>query len=584
MTALVHRSLSLAPASLDRPNRTVLATLSTGAAVTRAGYVERLATGPDAVTVAARVPLLDSHRQGSIRDILGSVTGIRHEAGGIVATLKISSDEALAAIERGDIGGVSIGYRVTEWDAPGGRVRTATKWTLAEASLVAIPADAGATFRNLPMPPEDTTTTADPATTTAAPPPDTRARDIRSLSTRAGLPSTWADAQIDSGATLLEARAATLDAILERGAQAPAIRTTSSSPGGDADHLVHRQTALAHRMAGLPLTDGARPYQHHRLIDHARDLLAMRGESTTGLAPDALLTRALHTTSDFPALLAGAGNRILLAPYTAALSPLRLLFRQSSAPDFRAKTLLRLSEAATLLKVNEAGEIRSGTRGESSESYKLETWARIFALTRQAIVNDDLHAFSDWSVAMGRAAAETENGLRAALLLENGGAGPTLADGMALFHTARGNYAAVGSVPTVASLSAARLALRTQTGLDGKTPLGGVPKYLVVPPSLETASEQVLATLAAATVATANPFSGRLELLVEARLPPTSWYVFCDPATHPIFEQSNLASAPGPQMDSRPGWEVLGVEYRVFEDFGCGAIGWRGCYRNPGVA
>jgi hypothetical protein len=583
---LTRRStMTLAPASLNREAGTVEVTLSTGAPVARAGFTERLAIGAENVAVADRVPLLDTHRQGSIRDILGRVTGIRHELGRIVATLHISNPDALAAIERGDIGGVSIGYRATAWadskdPTTGARIRTATRWTLVEASLVPVPADSGATIRSHPMADESTITETAPTEAETI----TRARDIRALSVRANLPATWADAQIDGGATVLEARTAALDAILAR--PAPAIRTTTSGPA-DGDHMAHRAEAIAHRMAGTPLTDAARPYQHHRLIDHARDLLALRGESVTGMSPDGLLTRAMggaHTTSDFPALLTSAGNRTLAAPYAAALSPVRALFRQSTAVDFRGKTRLSLSEMPALLKVAEGGEIKYGTRGESAESYKLETYARLFALSRQAIINDDLSAFADWTGAMASAAAETENMLRTELLTQGSGAGPIMGDTKRLFHADHGNLATVPAALSVESLGAARLALRTQKGLDGKTPAGTAPKYLLVGPALETEAEQLLSsTIAPIEAASANPFSGRLTLLVEPRLSGRSWYVFGDPASRPVFEQSHLSGAEGPQLASREGWDVLGVEYRCFIDTCMGAIDWRGAYRNAGA-
>ena len=45
--------------------------------------------------------------------------------------------------------------------------------------------------------------------------------------------------------------------------------------------------------------------------------------------------------------------------------------------------------------MNENGEFMSGTIAEGRESYKLDTYGRIFAISRQAIVNDNLGAFSD---------------------------------------------------------------------------------------------------------------------------------------------------------------------------------------------
>lgn len=134
------------------------------------------------------------------------------------------------------------------------------------------------------------------------------------------------------------------------------------------------------------------------------------------------------------------------------------------------------------------------------------------------------------------------------------------------------------------SLSDARLALRQQTGTDGKTRIQVTPRYLVVGPELDTAAEKLLATIYAATAATANPFTGKLELLVEPRIADKSWYVFADPAILPVLEYAYLSSAQGPQMASRDGWDVLGQEFRGVLDFGCGATDFRGAYRNPGVA
>lgn len=584
---LTRRLTTLAPLTLNREAGTVEAILSTGAPVVRQGYTERLAVTADAVELAPHIPVLDAHRSGSIADVLGRVADVRFEAGRIVATLRISSPTALDAIARGDITGVSVGYAVAAWaDArnpvSGTRTRTATRWRLVECSLVPLPADAGATLRSDPMPSETTTT--EPATMTRA----AVNQAIRQLGTRNGLPAAWSDALIDSDADIPTARNAALDALMERGANTPTIRTQAAVPGFTADpgHLAHRADAIAHRMApgACPLTDASRPYAHHRVTDHARELLQLRGEPTAGLSPDQLLTRALHTGADFPGLLTGAGNRTLAAPYEAALSPIRVLFRDTTAPDFRARSRLTLSELPALLKVNEAGEIKYGTRAETAESYRLETYARIFSISRQALINDDLGAFGDFNRDAAAAAAETENALRASFLTQGAGNGPELSDGKRLFHADRGNVGAPAAL-SVASLSAGRLALRSQKSLDGKTPIGVTPAYLIVGPALETLAEQLLSTLAAPTPADVNPFSsGRLQLLVEPRLAGVGWYLFANPAQRPVFEQAHLTSAPGPQIASREGWDVLGVEFRVFLDYGAGALDWRGAYRNPGVA
>ena len=70
---------------------------------------------------------------------------------------------------------------------------------------------------------------------------------------------------------------------------------------------------------------------------------------------------------------------------------------------------------------------------------------------------------------------------------------------------------------------------------------------------------------------------------MEPRLSGNAWWIFADPAVLPVLEYAYLSSAQGPQIASREGWDVLGMEFRVVLDFGCGAVDWRGAYRNPGA-
>lgn len=410
--------------------------------------------------------------------------------------------------------------------------------------------------------------------------------EIRKLVSAAKLDHAVADALIDRGATVEQARAELLDTVLAR--QAPTVRHQRIELGDQLDapeKLVQRMSeALTCRLTGAAPKDDARPYMHRRLVDMAAELLEARGERTRLLSPDTILTRAgMHTTGDFATLLTSTGNRVLLAAFEAAPNPLRSLARRTTISDFRTKTTVKLSEAPKLLPLNEHGEVQHGTRGEAKEAYALKTFARIFALSRNALINDDLGAFADFGRAAGRAAAETEANVLTGLLTANGGAGATLDDGQALFDSTHGNVAGTGTAIDVAALAAARLAMRGQKGLDGVTPINAVPRFLLVSPTKETQAEQVLATLAPATVATVNPFSQRLELLVEPRLSGNGWYVFADPAALPVIEYAYLSSAQGPQMASREGWDVLGVEFRVVLDFGAGLVDHRGAYRNAGA-
>ena len=239
-----------------------------------------------------------------------------------------------------------------------------------------------------------------------------------------------------------------------------------------------------------------------------------------------LLQRAMHTLSDFPELLTGAGNRVLADAYRRAESPLKQLARQRTAADFRPLSTLKIGNFTKLEKVTEAGEIKSLSTAEAKEGYSIETFSGIFSLSRKAIINDDLGAFTRWGEMMGQAAAETEAGQLLALLSANAGAGVTMENGKALFHVDHGNLAASGAALSEATLDAARQAMRIQKMMDGKTPVNVVPRFLVVSPARETAAEKLLTSIQANTTADVNPFGGKLSLIVEPRLTGNGWFIF----------------------------------------------------------
>ncbi len=120
-----------------------------------------------------------------------------------------------------------------------------------------------------------------------------------------------------------------------------------------------------------------------RLVDMARDLLEHSGQRTQYLSNAEVLTRAMHTTGDFPNVLANTANRLLLRPYETAPS-LRRICRVTTADDFKPVSRLRLSDAAIPLKQEEGGELKYGTMSEGRETYNVAVHARGFRISRQA--------------------------------------------------------------------------------------------------------------------------------------------------------------------------------------------------------
>jgi HK97 family phage prohead protease len=587
--------------------------------------------------------VLDSHDQFQVASILGSIVpgsaAIVNGAGVARARLTDTPDaaDAIAKLRAGHLRSISVGYIVHAWrgledDPQGVPQYLAVDWEPVEVSLVSVPADPGAHVRSGS---EDMTILSARNRANHQPaggdePPAIRNRagarpgapreaeggegedHDGEASDRGGAPARRGGitiAQIrelcsrtddlsrsfergliedhsDSPLTRREVLARINDELVAA-RQLPSIdvRAPRDAERGSPGQLHQRLSdALYARMSGAAPTEQAREFMGASMIDMARGIMEARGERVRWSSPTQVVERmsrsGAHTTSDFPQILGSATERYLADLITAAPSPLRAITRQRLANDFRRMTILKMGANPALLVVGENGEFKHGSAMEESEGYKLSTYGRIFSITRQAIINDDLGAFVRIFEGWARKANDLEADLLAAQIAGNGLA---LADGKTLFHADHGNLAASGAAISVASLSAARQAMRTQKDVDGVTPINIVPKYLVVGAAKETEAEQVLAALQAATPAGVNPFSGKLELVVDGRLTGNSWRLFADPAQWPVIEEARLAGQEDVFVDTKVGFEVDGIQVKARMDIAAAATDWRGAYLNPGA-
>ena len=558
---------------VDATKRTFTAVISTDSPVMRrdgfGAFGEILSHDATAVDLAALrgAPVLDGHAARSVTSILGRVADARIEGGQVVASIELAPDQdALAArIAGGFVRNVSIGYEVAEWRdgraTDGSRTRTAMRWSPREVSLVPLPADRG------------TGITMDRGETN---------RQIRSLARQAGQPAAVADGLIDRGADLDEARAD----ILTRVSTAPAI--TRVIMDHSADDPQRRAEDMADGLAtrafpGHTPGERGRAYAHMTLRDAARDTLTRAGYATTGLGDGALLQRALASTSDFPFIIGNVMSRGLRRGYASAEPGIRTAARQApNLPDFRRRHMISFSAFPQPLPVGEGGEYQRGILMDGEESYGAARFGRTFGLTIEALVNDDIGVFGSVPQRMGLAWADFQALQLAALLTAGSGLGPVMNDGQKLFNVAHGNVAGTAGALSAVTLSAARLAMRRQKGLQGET-LGIAPRYLVVPPELETTAQQLLSGVQAAKTADVNPFTN-LVLLVEPRLVSvTRWYLAADPAVFDGLEWAVVEGLDGPRVETVRDFDTEGVKMRVSGTFGAGFIDFRGWFTNAGT-
>ena len=549
-------------------------------------------------------------------------------------------------ISGGHIRAVSIGYQVHRYDvtrsANGPEVWRAVDWTPFEISAVPVGADPAAGFRSIdPLIPclvkrdEPRIDNSQPlrtameeimpvATPPVSPPPmqpkpetaertiepniaerpveDTqtlvaraqiiereRVGTIYDLASRLGLERTFAEDMVQRGVSLEEARRVILDKVAETSEQTRTFPHVSIPLGGRDEQTTRRDAvtnALLHRYSPtlFSLSEPAREYRGMTLLELGREFLSTSGVNVRGMSRDEIATRSLHSTSDFPEILAAVTNKTLRQAYDTYPQTFRPFCRQVQASDFRDITRVQMGEAPQLQKVNEAGEFKRGSIGEAKERYKVETYGRVVGITRQTLINDDLDAFTRLPAMYGTAIATLESDIVWAIVTNNAAMG----DGVALFHATHKNLASAGTALTTASIGDGRAAMAKQFGLDKKTVLNIRPSFLIVPVSMELSAEQLIAqNLVPAKAADVVPQSIRsLAVIAEPRLDTVStsgWYLAASPNQIDTIEYAYLEGQQGAYIETRNGFDVDGVEIKCRLDFGAKAIDWRGLYKNAGA-
>lgn len=432
-----------------------------------------------------------------------------------------------------------------------------------------------------------------PVTTTVAVVPQAASlTDLQALVARSAgrLGADFVVAQMAAGATMDAARDAALQAVASEHADRPAMqigiirdeRDTAragmeaaiSSMAGD--NKADISTGPGRVYAGMSLREIARASVVH--AGGKPDGMDARAIAGAALGfPQFMAAAGMHTTSDFPLILGNVARKTMLEAFTAVPSEWRLIARTTSHPDFKPQSYARLSEAPDLLEVPEHAEFTYGTMGESGGSIAVKTFGRIFAITRQALINDDSSSFSSLPMMFGNRAAKGLADKVWGILTSN----PVMSDGITLFHASHGNLASPGTAITEVALAAAQTAVRMQTSKDG-SPLGLRAKFLIVSPAKEFEARKLLATVFNLSDGSANVSAEGLTLIV-APITGNAWYLMADPATIPGIIVPFLNGVQVPTTEQRIGFEVDGLEIKARIDYDVGAIEWRGMFKNPGA-
>lgn len=315
-------------------------------------------------------------------------------------------------------------------------------------------------------------------------------------------------------------------------------------------------------------------YNAMTLRELARASLVDRGVSVSGQNAMSMVGLAFtHSSSDFGQILIDVAHKSLLKGWETAAENFDQFTSRGTLTDFRAAKRVGLGDFGYLPQVGEGEEYTYGTIGDEGASVALATYGQLFSITRQAILNDDMHLLTKIPEKMGQAARATIAKLVFALLTGNAIA----QDGKALFDASHKNTL-TGAALDVTSIDKAIQLMNGFVNARGE-PLAIEPEFMLLPTSLHTRAKQVLGSAsvegADSNSGIINPIRDIVPALKSARLQvadPKSWYLINKEA----IEISYLDGIDTPYIEQQNGFTVDGVSTKVRIDAGVNVIDYRG--------
>jgi hypothetical protein len=572
-------------------------------------------------------PFLLQHSP-SVHTTLGVVTNPRIENGKLVATvrgsLRAEMQGFLQDIEAGILRQVSLGANPVEttWTERANSVPLAThvRWQGLEGSLVAIGADPNAVTRALRAQVQPDNKPAEPQNEGT----DEMKLNVKDAfefirrAERLGIDSKTAESLIDAhpdatldmltGVAHQRAAASAKPAPSSVGdnetMQAQAVsegitlaimrRANPDNPRIKAQFEANEKAGgLARQFAGMSLRRMAEQMLsldgiNTRNMDET-DIARMAVGMVSGDVRERQIRRAAtgHGIGSFPNVLANTVSRVIADGYEFIQPTYMLLGTRQDLPDFRETNFVRLSDMPTLRKVGENGEIKRAVLRDAKSGMRLARYGLIIGISYEAIINDDLGAFSDLSNEFVDIARETEADVAWAPIIGNDAFAD---DSVDFFHEDHGNISDVAERPNAATLTDAQrlmLAQRAKGSTDGQPG-----RYLRLTPRTIFTGTQLFGDAQRSLndrIYPTSPTGTMPEALRGQFAPPVceprldalnaglSWLVTADTSRRagPI-KYGFLRGQERPVITSREGFEVEGVEIKASHSFGAGLYDYRG--------
>ena len=397
------------------------------------------------------------------------------------------------------------------------------------------------------------------------------------------------DTFIDTGVSVEKARKTIMADIAKRKAapirQTPEIQFIADEEDNFRAAAVD---ALAWR-SGLKLAKPAPGFEALRSVNMV-DLGRIVYERSTGKRFKSfdrdLLVREMVQSSTFSYILQNVANKAMQNAYQMAAVTYPAWTKHGVLNDYKPALRAQLSEVPLLDNVSKGSEYKLITLTDAGEWIQLSKRGNLFSITREDILNDDMHALVDFPARWASAARMTINQDVYQTLTAN----PKMGfDNTPLFDPAHNNIATnLKKAPSKDSLQAAIQAMMLQTGLKTATPLNIRPKFLLTPVALMFGAKQLVQSAADPTAPNAgavNVLQDIVTLVTDPLLDVannSAWYLAADPAVTDTVEVAFLNGQDTPYIEQQNGFNVDGVTFKIRIEYGVKALDWRGLYLNPG--
>jgi hypothetical protein len=421
-----------------------------------------------------------------------------------------------------------------------------------------------------------------------------RTSALRTIGKQGKMGEPWIEAVIEAATTVDEARRIVLEEMAKRDGEVETRGELRVSAGEDErDKFVRGASAWLFERTGTRKLIEAAKAKHPEIfkdvsfdpgefrgctpVDLARLSLERRGVNTRGmdrmrLVGDAFTYRVgnYQTTGDFPILLENVLGKVLLGAYAAQVNTWERFCGIEQVPDFRTSNRYRSGSFTGLDVIAEHAEYTNGVIPDGAK-YPLTTqrMGKMFGLSREAIVNDDMGALTQTATELGKASNRTIENAVYALLALNSGLGPTQSDSQPFFHSNRSNVGTGSALSATGAIDGDRIVMLLQKDPAGLDFIDLHPTLLLVPESLRSTALLINNSEFDTTVSNKfqvpNAVRGLFtEVVSTVRMTGTRRYLFAAPTEAAAIVVAFLEGyGRGPILESQQGWRIDGVEWKV---------------------